>query len=421
MKNFATVFKFEYTSYLKSKTFIIVTAVLLGLILIGGNIPIFMGVYNNFRESRQTEGEGTAEPSRDLTKAAVSADRALYNADMLTAYIGEFEWVFYDSFNAGVNAKIEEGEYQFALSIDGLDYKIFVRGSDMMRNAFAYNGIFEMVKTVYQYSALEASGLTMEEVSRVVSAVPQAEFVTLGKDLTQSFWVGYVMLFMLFYGIMIYGQYIAMSVVTEKTSKAMELLITSVKPIYLMFGKVIGAGLAGLTQFGTLFLMLALMLAINAGAWADLNPMVGQVMEMSASAGIFVYAIIFFLLGFFSFAFVYAALASTVSRAEDAQSAMMIPVLLMTGTFLLAFLGMMSPEQTYLKVLSYVPFTSPMVMFMRVCTTEIPDWQILLAVPLNIVYILASGFVCTKIYRVGVMLYGTKPSLRDLWRYVKSA
>jgi ABC-2 type transport system permease protein len=136
---------------------------------------------------------------------------------------------------------------------------------------------------------------------------------------------------------------------------------------------------------------------------------------------VLIYAVVFFLLGFFSLAFIYAALGSTVSRMEDAGSVGMLPMLLVVATFLVSMAGLMTPGAVYVKICSFVPFLSPTVMFVRICMSEVPPLQIAAALAINAGCILGSGFISTKIYRVGVMLYGKPPKLRDIVRYVRQA
>jgi len=152
-----------------------------------------------------------------------------------------------------------------------------------------------------------------------------------------------------------------------------------------------------------------------------MSPFVGAIINMSLSSGMFFYAFLYFLIGFFTYAFVYAAAGSTVGRPEDERTVVMIPTLLFVAAFLVSFTGMMAPGQTYVKICSYIPFISPMVMFMRICVADVSAIEIIIGTALNIVYLLGAGWVSTKIYRVGIMLYGTTPKLKDIIRYIREA
>ena len=434
MKQFKTVFKFEYTNYVKSKSFIILTAILLLIVLVAGNIPFYKNVIDSFK-SGETEIEQGIDAIADVDddnddaaavdvsgkkKAAVCADETLYSKEVLTAFYGQYNWEHVESVEGIVEA-MENGEYEMALYIDGLNYTVYQLGSNALFASMESTSFATMIQYVYQANELEKEGVTAERASEILSAYPIMTLENVGKDVSQSFWLGYVMLFLLYFTIILYGQYVSTSVVTEKTSKAMELLITSAKPMSLMFGKVIGTGMAGLTQFGIFSVSAVAVLKLNADGWNEINPMIGGIVEMSLSSGMFLYAVLFFMLGFFTFAFLYAAAASTVSRAEDAQSAVMLPMLLFIAAFFVAMIGMATPEAEFVKICSYVPFLSPMVMFMRICVADVGVLEILIGVVLSVVYLFAAGFVSTKIYRVGIMLYGSKPKIKDLLRYIKEA
>jgi ABC-2 type transport system permease protein len=188
-----------------------------------------------------------------------------------------------------------------------------------------------------------------------------------------------------------------------------------------MFGKVFGTGCAGLMQFGALILCAAVSLGVNRQGWEEMSPGMAGVISSALSAELLIYAVLFFLLGFFSFAFLYAGLGSTVSRIEDAGSVTTLPTVLIIATFLVAMSGMTAPGALYVRICSFAPFMSPMVMFVRVCMTDVPFYEALAALALNCAYVFVSGWISAKIYRVGVMLYGKKPNFADIVRYVRQA
>jgi ABC-2 type transport system permease protein len=407
MKKFRTVFVFEYTNYVKSKAFLIVTAVFIALIAIAGSLPAFAGLFGG-------DDGGEAVTTTELGAAAIRDPAGVYTDGVLLAFFPDYAWERADDLS-GVEARIADGTLDFAVSISGLDFTLYERSSGFDTSAAR---VSDMVQTVYRENALIGFGLSEADIAAILGAQPVGSTIVVGKDYSQSFILAYALLFLLYITMVIYGQYILTSVIVEKSSKAMELLVTSAKPTELMFGKVFGTGCAGLTQFGVIILAAVLSLKLNAAGWADFAPVVAAVISTSFSSGLFIYAVVFFMLGFFSFAFVYAALGSTVSRMEDANSVMTVPMFLFIGAFLVAMTGLMSPGATYIKVFSYLPFFSPLVMFQRICMSEIPTWESLLVIALNVGYILGVGWVGAKIYRVGVMLYGNAPKLRAILKYV---
>ena len=427
MKSFKTVFKFEYTNYIKSKSFIVVTAILLLIVLVGGNMPAIINLVGALTGSGGSGGDsaaGDADSGRgkaDIKKAAFYSADETYEKSLLTAYNGAYDWVRVSASEmGGIEAMIERGDYEVALEINGLEYTVYEKGSNTLMSSF-YD-FSDLVKSIYQRETLAAEGMDDAQIDGILNAEVVRNSVTVGKDAGQSFWMGYIMLFMLYFTIILYGQYVSTSVITEKTSKAMELLITSSKPMPLMFGKVIGTGLAGLTQFGAFIVSAFVMLKLNAPGWNALSPEVGGIVDMTLSnAGVFIFALVFFFIGFFMFSFLFAGAASTVSRQEDAQSVVMIPMLLFIASFMVAMTGMANAAAQYIRVCSFIPFLSPLVMFMRICLIDVPAVEIAICIAANILYLLGAGYVSAKIYRVGVMLYGVKPTPRDLLRYIRQA
>lgn len=412
MKQFKSVLKFEYLNYVRSKTFVGVTIFFLFLILVASFFPQIKGGIDSIF------GSDSSEATEEISPAAFYDESGLYSADMLSTYAPEYDWTALDNLD-DANGLIDSGTYDFIVHIDGLNVDIYESGSSSMYSDASYV-IADVVKTVCQSEFLADSGLSGEDISAVLLAEPVVQTISIGKDSSQNFWLSYVVLFILYFALVYYGASIGTSVVTEKTSKAMELLVTSARPMSLMFGKVFGVGLAGLTQLGIIIVVTIASLSINMDSWIESYPIVGVILQSSLTIDILIYAIVFFLLGFFSYAFIYAALASTVSRAEDAGGVTAIPTMLIVLSFFVAMTGLATPEAFYLQVLSYIPFLSPMVMLTRVCLLDIPTVQILICIAVNVVYILFFGFISSKIYRVGIMLYGNKPKLRDIFSYIKS-
>lgn len=415
MKQLKNVFVFEYMSYIKSKVFIGITIFLMLIIVILSNIPTFVSIYDNVIKKDSQAGDA----EKDRKSAIIFDPQNDYSIETLNEYYPEYDWIKMDVLDAAeIEEGITNGEYAFGLEIDGLQYTRYQKGSEAMFGAVY--GIDDMVRNVYRDKLLAEHGLSQEEINNISNIKVEGNSISLGKDLTQSYWVGYVMLMFLYMAIILYGQQVMLSVVTEKSSKTMELLITSVKPVYLIFGKVFGAGLAGITQLAAIIITALVSFGLTAPLWAGFSPAVAEVSNISATAGIFLYSLLFFILGFFIFAFLYAAFASTVSRVEDASKVTVIPMLLFVAAFMVAIFSMSNPEAGYVKICSFIPFLSPLVMFMRICVTETPFYQILISIAINLLSLIFAGIISGKIYRAGVLMYGNPPKLKDILKYMFS-
>ena len=414
MHKFKTVFMFEYTNFIKSKAYIVVSVIFLILIAGVGSLPAILKGVDAVKTMVAGDNKDT-DATETLPTAFLIDNAGLYDDETLAAYLPPYTWERHDAESAA-EAIIENGDATLVLAIDGLHYNLYLKGEDLMSGGLP--GVDEMISAVERQQALYAHGLTDEDILELESAVPVATIIPVGKDISQSFWLAYAILFLLYMTTIMYGQNVLMSVVTEKSSKAMELLVTSATPMELMFGKVLGTGLAGLTQFGMIMLTAGLSIRLNLDGWMAMSPAVGAILSLSLSGGLFAYAIIFFLLGFFTFAFIYAGVGSTVSRMEEAGSVTTLPVLLFVAAFLVAMMGLSSPGAAWVRICSFAPFLSPMVMFMRICTTNVAFLEIILVIALNLAYMFGAGFVAARIYRVGVLMYGKAPKLKDILKYI---
>lgn len=203
-----------------------------------------------------------------------------------------------------------------------------------------------------------------------------------------------------------------MEVATEKASRVMEILISSVPPVQQMFAKIISGALLGLTQ------MAVLLAAAYATIKQNINHLTGGFFSVFGFSDIkmstIVYAVVFFLLGYLLYATLAAFLGSLVSRIEDAQQMMMPMTFLVMIGFFLAMAGLGNPSASYITVLSYIPFFTPMLMFLRVGMLDLPVWAGLSGVAVMAVTIVFMAIAGARIYRGGVLLYGKSNSLKNI-------
>jgi len=232
-----------------------------------------------------------------------------------------------------------------------------------------------------------------------------------------------VLIMFMLYTIIGYANYVSSSVVTEKTSKAMELLITAVKPLHLMVGKVVGVGLAALTQVGAIVAAFAVGIAVNLPYWTKTNSSLLGIMEnnnMGVSLAVIV--VVYFFLGFFLYAFLTAAFASTVTRPEEAATVTIFPVVLILAALLIGFLTLFGAlGKTAAEILSFVPCFTPISMLARYTLGDADIAQLLIGVGVLVAAIILVATLAAKIFRMGVMLYGVKATPKQLIRALKNS
>jgi ABC-2 type transport system permease protein len=231
------------------------------------------------------------------------------------------------------------------------------------------------------------------------------------EELNQARGIVYVMLMLLYFAVLMYGTLIATDVATEKSSRVMEVLVSSVSPVIHMFAKIVGIALLGLTQVAIFIVVGFIMLQSKQD---EIGGMMESLGLQNISVSILLYGILFFILGYFLYATLAAMLGSLVSRVEEVNQMIIPMTFLIVIAFLLAMFGMGAPEATIIKVTSYIPFFSPMLMFIRVGLLDTAIWEVLLSVGILIVTIIVFAVIGARVYKGGVLLYGKSSSLKDI-------
>jgi ABC-2 type transport system permease protein len=273
-----------------------------------------------------------------------------------------------------------------------------------------------VLQEVYRLNAMVHNGISPEIAGEIISVQIESNIEALGKDQMQNFFYTYIMIFALYMVIILYGQMVATNVATEKSSRAMEVLITSAKPTSMMFGKVLASCIAGFSQLVLVFGTAILLYNINKEALS--NPIIASVFDIPVE--LFIYLILFFVLGFLIYAFMYGAIGSTASKLEDINTSVM-PI---TFLFIIAFMVVMfsmsngTIDNTAMLICSYIPFTSPMAMFTRICMSTVAWYEIAASIVILIGSTVGIGILSAKIYRTGVLLYGTPPKIGTLIKTV---
>ena len=231
------------------------------------------------------------------------------------------------------------------------------------------------------------------------------------------------------------------SVIEEKTSRIIEVIISSVKPIQLMLGKIFGTSLAGITQFaiwivliGVLSVVSSYIFGVDISATPQQELMSGAVPDVNANAelqaiisefhslpllNLVVAFILFFAGGYLLYSSLYAAIGAAVDNETDTQQFLMpIVMLLVVGFYVGFFTSLEDPHGTISKVFSYIPFTSPIVMLIRI-PFGVPIWEQALSFAILIFTFVITVWIAAKIYRVGILMYGKKPSYKELIKWLK--
>ena len=299
----------------------------------------------------------------------------------------------------------------------------FLTSGKMQRRARNTNDFFnnDRIKTAFNSAVMEErmirGGINPAQAS-VINQGVRVEFIDEKgeKESGAAKWgLSLLLAVILYVTIVMYGLQVMQGVIEEKQSRIIEVLLSSVKPFQLMLGKVIGIGSVCLTQITVWALSLGIVSAVAAAQAIAFGTMKFPTIPIS----FLVFFIIYFVLGYFIFATLYAIVGSIVSSQEDGQQAQVPITLLVALPMMLATVVMTKPDSTLSIVLSLIPFFAPIFMFMRITVQQPPMWQIALSIILMLVTIIGEVWLAGKIYRVGVLMYGKRPSLPELIKWLK--
>ncbi len=415
MKQFGKIFKFELKNYLANKVFAGVTIFLVVLLAVVMFFPRIMdAVAGSDDETDTTSGELAV-----MLIADSDADMAEYISTAFGEAFTDYEVKAVSDGVDQIKQQIADGDAECAFVVDGLSsYTYYVNNLSMYdSNTDIADAVLQ---NLYQMHAMAESGMSEEQIQDILSMQITHETEMLGKDQVKNYFYTYIMIFALYMVILLYGQMVATNVATEKSSRAMEVLITSAKPVSMMFGKVIASCLAGFVQLLAVFGSAFLFYNLNKDSWGD-NGIVASIFDMPIELLIFM--LVFFILGFVIYAFLFGAVGSTVSKLEDINTAVM-PI---TMLFVIAFMVVMfslagnSVDTPVMVVCSYIPFTSPMAMFTRIAMSTVPWYEIMISIAILVASVIGVGVLSAKIYRVGVLMYGNAPKPKDLIKALKRA
>lgn len=221
--------------------------------------------------------------------------------------------------------------------------------------------------------------------------------------------------FAMYMTVLIFGIGVMRAVLEEKNSRVMEVLLSSVNPMELMAGKILGVGAVGLTQIG--IWITAASIAATPGFLAFSE----QIKKANYSIETAIYFGIFFVLGYLLYSTMCAALGAMVTSEQEAQQLQLLIMMPLIFSMFIMFFAMRAPNDPRVVIASMVPFAAPLVMYTRIIVQTPPFWQIALCIGLMIVAIIGMVWVCGRIYRVGILMYGKKPTLPEIIKWIRYA
>ncbi|MFP7278005.1 ABC transporter permease [Exiguobacterium indicum] len=391
-RKFLTLYRFNLLQKLRAKSFLIST-VLMVLFLVGfGNIERILDWFSGDDPKVALVSELSTDLRPALKKAGVTSD------------ITTKEYTV-----AQARKAVDRGTFDaVAIVQDSYDVTLISASPE----SELQTRVATVVKQVRDQAVITDAEIDPNVLASLAEPVPVKQELTStgGKSEDELFAASalvYVLLFLMYFTIAIYGGMIVTEIANEKSSRVMELLISAASPIQHMLAKILSIATVSLVQLSIL---------VGVGYYSAQNSSLFDQLSLdSLSARTIIYLFVFFLLGYFLYATLLAALGSLVSRVEDAQQVTLPVILLIVAAFMISMFSLNAPTNQAVVVLSFVPFFTPMVMFLRVMLTDVPLWQVSISLILMLISISLALFVGTKFYRGGVLFYGSNP-LKQLRR-----
>jgi len=268
---------------------------------------------------------------------------------------------------------------------------------------------------------LSGEGLDYQRVKKLTAGVSldmqqiNAQGGLEEKSFLSDYGVVFIFTMILYTSLLSWGMTISKSIIEEKNSRVIEVLLSAVSPRDLMWGKLVGVGLAGLTQLGV-WAVIGLSLSSFAAMGA-----VAMLASIHIAPVVFLYLILFFLLGFMLFSSLFMTVGSVCSTEQDAQQLQGLITLPMIVPLLCLMLLLQNPGSPLAVALSLIPLFAPMIMLARIILVQPPLWQIALSVALILVSVYFTIGFAARVFRVGILMYGKRPSLREMVRWYRRA
>ncbi len=437
MNKLGAVIAFTYRNKVKTKSFRITTLLLAVLLIVALNIPYAIQLFSG------NDGEGTLklgiatgsynELAQQISEVAVQAQKQQTQAASATTSNTtaptQIDWQAQPRSEAELNRLIQNKELDGYLLLKGAGKDAFPTVTLVSNNdATSAQTLLQSAAQIVKLRSVAGGQLNeqqLQELSSPVTIVHQSPDQQgsggtddNGRSYTrENFILVYILMILFFISLTMTGNMVASEITSEKSSRVMEILITSVSPLTQMFGKIIGIFLVGITQMGVYAVVVIahLFLPYYQDVLAQFNLHVSNLSWHVAVLGF-----MFYILGYFLYSTLYAAVGSIVSRTEDLGQAVSILTVLTLAAFYIGIFSISNPNSLIIRIASYVPFFAPTTALIRIGLGTIAWWEVLVSTIILLVSILVCGWISTKIYRTGVLMYGKRPTWKELRRAMKA-
>ncbi len=422
MRGFFIVLQYELREYFKSKGFVAMTLI---LAILGAGalfLPRFIdmsdftgtGVQNEVADQGHQADEKEDASAGDPDETLYIYDQAgVMNMEVLQGFFANEKWITADSVKEVEDAvQAQTAQAGFVVTkVDAYDYYVYNKGMNDSKSSL----FEEALRICYQMQYCEQNNLDYAQITQMYQMPITVNEQILNKDTRSNYWYCYFLVILVFMLIVMYGQMIAVSVTSEKSNRAIEVLVTSTTPNSLLFGKVIAGAIGGLLQIGIVLGAILVSYQINRAQWGGMLDML-----LHIPASVLVTFAFFGMGGYLFYAFLYGAMGALVSKTEDISKSSSGLMMVIMVVYFFSLMQLMNPEGMVIKVLSFLPISSYSTMFARIAMGTVSTWEIAVSFIILVISIVGAGFVGAKLYRMGTLRYGNPIKLRTALKSIRS-
>ncbi|MBX9138271.1 MULTISPECIES: ABC transporter permease [unclassified Clostridium] len=420
MKQFFNVLSFELSNYFKNKGYMITTILFSIILVIGLSLPSFFDMSKLIPQLAPISSE---DPSSSVTPDEVidenKANYVIVDNNNILPDLNTLETAFTNSSWTKVNTTaeaeniIKAGDAEAGFILESLNkYSYLVDNSGFTDTN---QMIFEnLLSSLNQQTYAIEHNLDINDLQSVIYPSFESDVTILGKDSANNFFYVYIFIFAMYMMILLYGQLIAVSVTSEKSNRAIEVLVTSASSNSLIFGKVIAAALASFLQVGIILASGMITYSLNSKAW---NGILDGVFKVPSN--ILLTFILFGAIGYLFYSFIFGALGSLVSKTEDISSSIGPITMIFVIVFFISMFGLTNSDSLLIKIASFIPFSSSMTMLIRVAMGTVSNLEIIISFIILLISTILTALGAAKIYRLGTLIYGNPIKLRNALKWFK--
>lgn len=411
MKQFLTVLKFELSNYFQKKSFIISTVIIAAAIVIGLSLPNFIDMSSILPVGDKAKAEKSVD--EDKTNFAIyDKNNVIPDKKELNTYFKNSNWKVVKNQDE-LDKLVKNKDVEAGFNVKSLtEYDYVVQNTKFNdENKYIFD---ELLKKEYRENKITSEGIDFNKVDAIYNTQVVSNVEILGKDSANNYFYAYMLIFIIYMMIIMYGQLIAMGITSEKSNRAIEVLVTSTNTNNLIFGKVIAGAIASIVQVGVIMSSALIAYKVNSDVW---NGILDNVFKIPSE--LIVTFAIFGILGYLFYSFIFGALGALVSKTEDIGSSIGPIVMIFVVVFFISIYGLNNGDSTLIKVCSYIPFSSPMTMLVRVATGYATSIEFIISLLILIASIVLAGVGGAKIYRMATLMYGNPVKLKNALKWLK--